>query len=229
MNRRVLKNALVRANLFLLIFYMSSCVDTLKPDYFDVIESEKVVYSNDFGELDLAGFENGRLFIWRNDTIAGYYHSEEVAVNLDNLPPHNYLKLTFEVLIHDSWDGNPDDGISGPDYWYMGYDQTELYRTTYSNSPCESTYCLYQSYPDTYFRQNRPKTGAVQTNLPGLCFFGAFNNYTTRYKVSKLFEHNNNYIKIYTGGELKQTNSPDPVCDESWSIAGIEVVAYQVK
>ncbi|MDF2156239.1 hypothetical protein [Algoriphagus sp. CAU 1675] len=229
MKRRILKTTLPSFTLFLLALMVSSCVDTLKPDYFDVIESEKVVYSNDFGELDLAGFENGRLFIWRGDTIAGYYRNEEVAVNLNNLPPHNYLKITFEILIHDSWDGNPNDGeISGPDYWYMGYDDTEVFRTTFSNSPCESTYCLYQSYPNSYFRQNRPKTGATQTNLPGLCSFGAFNNYTTRYKISKIIEHNNDYIRIYAGGDLKQTNAIDPVCDESWSISGVEVVAFQV-
>ncbi len=228
MKRRILNNIIPGVALFLLSVLVSSCVDTLKPNYFDVIESEKVVYSNNFGDLNLAGFENGRLFIWRGDTVAGFYHNEEVAINIDNLPSHNYLKITFEILIHDSWDGNPDDGISGPDYWYMGYDDTEIFRTTFSNSPCESTYCLYQSYPHPFFRQNRPKEGAIQTNLPGLCVFGAFNNYTTRYKISKLFEHNNRYIRIYSGGDLKQTNAIDPVCDESWSISGVEVVAFQV-
>lgn len=204
---------------FGLILGISSCVET--------VENEVLAYSNDFSDLNLAGFENGKLFIWRNDTLAGYYHNEEVAVNLKDLPPHNYLKLSIEILIHDTWDGNPKDSLSGPDYWYMGIDRTETYRTTFSNTPCESTYCLYQSYPNTYFRQNRPKTGAIQTNLPGLCLFGAFPNYTTRYRVEQLIEHTNPDVRVFLGGELRQLNSPDPVCDESWSVAGIQVFAIQ--
>jgi hypothetical protein len=29
------------------------------------------------------------------------------------------------------------------------------------------------------------------------------------------------------GAELLQANSPDPICDESWSVAKIEIVAIQ--
>ncbi|TNF40123.1 MAG: hypothetical protein EP311_09490 [Cytophagales bacterium] len=202
-----------------LVCAVSSCVET--------VENQIVVYSNDFSDLNLAGFENGKLFIWRNDTIAGIYHNEQVAVNLQDLPAHNFIKVTVEILIHDSWDGNPDDGISGPDYWYLGLDQTETFRTTFSNSPCESTFCLYQSYPNTFFRQNTPKTGAIQTNLPGLCIFGAFANYTTRYQIEELIEHSNPSVKVFMGAELKQVNSPDPICDESWSISKIMVEAIQ--
>ncbi|WP_035467685.1 hypothetical protein [Algoriphagus mannitolivorans] len=204
---------------FGLLLTLGSCVET--------VENQQIVYFNNFSNLNLEGFENGKLFIWRNDTIAGYYHNEEVSVNVKDLPAHNFVKITAEILIHDSWDGNPDDGISGPDFWYLGYDRTELFRTTFSNSPCESTYCLYQSYPNEFFRVNRPKTGAIQTNLPGLCIFGAFANYTTRYQVEKLIEHSNPDIKIYMGAELIQENSPDPICDESWSIASIKVEAIQ--
>jgi hypothetical protein len=204
---------------FGLICSMTACLPT--------VEMEKVVYSNDFSDLNLAGFENGKLFIFQNDTVAGYYHNEEVAAKISDLPPHNFLKVTVDILIHDSWDGNPNDSLSGPDYWYMGYDNTEVFRTTFSNSPCAPTYCLYQSYPNEFFRQNVPKLGATQTNLPGLCIFGAFPNYTTRYAVSRLIPHSNSSVRVYMGAELLQGNSPDPICDESWSVAKIEVVAIQ--
>jgi hypothetical protein len=198
---------------------MTSCLPTL--------ETEQVVYSNDFSDLDLAGFENAKLFIYQNDTVVGIYHNDEVAVTVPNIPTHNYLKITIDILVHDSWDGNTDDGIGGPDFWYMGYDGTEVFRTTFSNAPCVSTYCPRQSYPNDYFRQNEPKSGAVQTNLPGLCIFGAADNYTTRYSVSKLIEHSNANVRLYMGAELMATGSADPICDESWSIAKVEVVAIQ--
>lgn len=198
--------------------FMTSCLPTA--------EMEQVVYSNDFSDLDLAGFDNARLFVFQEDTVVGYYNGEEVAVTIPNIPAHNYLKITIDILIHDSWDGNPDDG-GGADYWYMGYDGQEIFRTTFSNSPCESTYCLYQSYPNDYFRQNVPKSGAVKTDMPGLCLFGGSPNYTTKYSISKLIEHSNSTIKVYMGDDLAGMFSPDPLCDESWSISKVEVLAIQ--
>ncbi|WP_268033559.1 hypothetical protein [Algoriphagus sp. PAP.12] len=221
MNQSTWKQGGIFIWLIVSIFGISACTDTL--------ESSEIVYDNDFSDLNLAGFENGKLFVFQNDTVAGYYHNDEVSLKLENLPSHNMLKITTEILIHDSWDGNPDDGQSGPDYWFFGVDNAEVFRTTFSNSPCESTYCLMQSYPNSYFRQNNPKSGAVQTNLPGLCIFGAFANYTTRYSISKIIENRSSNVKIYWNSELRQEGLPDPVCDESWSLARVTVEVLNVK
>jgi hypothetical protein len=203
---------------FFLLLGTVSCVES--------VENQVQFYNNNFSKLDLANFENGRLFIWRNDTIAGYYNNEEVAVTLYDLPKHNYLKLSVELLIHDSWDGNWNDGISGPDYWFMGIDSVDVVRTTFSNSPCVSSYCLYQSFPNDFFRQNTPKTGAIETNMPSLCL-GSFTS-TSRYRVERLIEHTKvDSIRFHMRDELKQTNSPSPKCDESWSIAKISILAIQ--
>ncbi len=203
---------------FFLLLGTVSCVES--------VENQVQIYNNNFSKLDLANFENGRLFIWRNDTIAGYYNNEEVAVTLYDLPKHNYLKLSVELLIHDSWDGNWNDGISGPDYWFMGIDSVDVVRTTFSNSPCVSSYCLYQSFPNDFFRQNTPKTGAIETNMPSLCL-GSFTS-TSRYRVERLIEHSKvDSIRFHMRDELKQTNSPSPKCDESWSIAKISILAIQ--
>lgn len=199
---------------------MVSCEDTL--------ESQVMVYSNDFTTLDLANFENGKLFIFRQDTLLGYYHNEEASVTINELPGHNVLKVEVELWIHDSWDGNPDDGVSGPDIWYMQVDGQDVIRTTFSNSPCESTFCLKQSYPNNYFRQNDPKSGAIETNIPGLCLFGAFPRYTTKYHISKMIRHTAPSVKVTLGDELVQTNTADPACDESWSVGKIEITTMVV-
>jgi len=57
---------------FFLLLGTVSCVES--------VENQVQIYDNNFSKLDLANFENGRLLIWRNDTIAGWYNNEEVAV-----------------------------------------------------------------------------------------------------------------------------------------------------
>jgi hypothetical protein len=209
----------LRLFVFFLLFGTVSCVES--------VENQVQIYNNNFSKLDLANFDYGRLFIWRNDTIAGFFNNEEVGVTLYDLPAHNYLKLSVEILIHDSWDGNWDDGISGPDYWFMGIDSMDIVRTTFSNSPCVSSFCLYQSFPNDFFRQNTPKTGAIETNLPSLCLGGSLTS-TSRYRVEKLIEHSKvDSVRFFMRDELKQTNSSSPRCDESWSIAKISIIAIQ--
>ena len=198
-----------------------SCTETL--------ESEQVVYFNNFSDANLEGFENGRFIVFQEDTVVGYYHNEELAVNVAGLPSHNLLKVTLEILIHDTWDGNTSDGIGGPDQWFFGVDNVEVFRTSFSNTPCESTYCLYQSYPSTFSQTNRPKTGAIQTNMPGLCWFGTTDNYTTRYSISKIIEHGKANVRIYMNTDLVATNVADPKCDESWSLAAVKVEALNLK
>jgi len=207
--------------LVLMAATFSSCTDTL--------ESEVVVYSNDFSDSDISGFTNARLQVYEKDTVLGYYHNEEVSFTVDNLPPHNLLKVTVEIYVHDSWDGNPDNEVAGPDLWFFGVDSQEVFRTTFSNTVCNFTYCLYQSYPDTYFRQNRPKSGAIKTDLPGICIFGAEPNYTTKYSITKIIEHDSRASRIYMNTELAAVNSPDPVCDESWSLSSVKVEALNLK
>lgn len=207
------------------VFFCLLCTLLVLGSCSDTLESSEVVYSNNFSNLDLKGFENGKLFVFQEDTVAGSYHNEEVAFTLEELPPHNLLKITLDILIHDSWDGNPNDSLGGPDFWFFGMDNKEIFRTTFSNSPCESTYCLHQSYPNTFFRQNTPKSGSVRVDLPGLCIFGAFPNYTTRYSISKIVEHSNREVRIYMNADLISANSADPICDESWSLAGVTVEA----
>lgn len=196
-------------------FFIFSCSDTL--------EREELVYFNDFSKPDLSGFESGRLYIFNRDTVLGFYHNEEVALNLENLPSHNLVRVTIDILIHDTWDGNQFNGISGPDFWFFGIDNQEIFRTTFSNSACVSTYCLYQSYPDVFPRQFEPKTGALSTALPGLCLLASVDNNTTRYSISKLVEHSNSKLRIYMNSDLISTNALDPICDESWSLAAIKI------
>lgn len=209
--------------LFFLFLVLSLGLSSCQQDTVCDCEGVDGVYSNDFSEGDLNNIENGRLFVFENKTLLGNYHNEEVTLNLSALPTHNIVKVTVEIFVHDSWDGNPDNGIGGPDYWYMNVEGEEVMRTTFSNTACVFGFCLMQSYPNNYFRQNLPKTGAIRTTLPGLCHLAGVPDNTTVYSISQLVSHTGPNVKITLGDELLQTNSPNPKCDESWSVGKIEV------
>jgi hypothetical protein len=193
----------------------------------DVLQEEVLVYSNDFSASDLDFIENGRIHEFNQEAVLGYYNDEEVLLNLSDLPQHNTIKVTIELLIHDSWDGNPAN-IGGPDFWYLKMDDQSILRTTFSNSPCESTFCIYQSYPDNYPRFNEPKTEAIRTDLQGRCQYATTEGWTSLYRITKLIGHKSNQLSITFGDELRQENAPSPICDESWSVASIQVSAMTI-
>jgi len=53
-----------------------------------------------------------------------------------------------------AWDGNPSDSIGGPDFSFLvGIEYEDFKNNFFFNSPVYPPICLYQSYPNTYFRQ----------------------------------------------------------------------------
>lgn len=207
---------------FLVVFWMTftSCEHTLL--------EEVLVYQNDFSSMDVANIENAQLDEFQGKPVLGPYNLDEVSINVPNLPSHNTVRVSVDILVHDSWDGNSDD-VGGPDYWYMLLEGAEVVRTTFSNSPCNALYCLYQSYPENYPRFLEPKTGAETSELPGRCQYAGIPGWTSLYRITKLISHSSNQLTILLGDELKQTNARVPLCDESWSISNIEVSTLIIK
>ncbi|UCS94402.1 hypothetical protein KZP23_05080 [Echinicola marina] len=222
MQQACLKSRYLLFGLLLLSFFLNSCQE-------DQLIGEVLVYDNDFSEVgSLTNIENGRIHVFENDSILGNYNNEETIIKLGNLPGHNTVRVVIELMIHDSWDGNSG-GVGGPDYWYLNVDGKQILNTTFSNTPCVSTYCLYQSYPDQYGRHYDPKTGAIDTDLPGLCQYKDTPGWTSKYRISKLISHVGPSLSIICGDQLVQDNVPSHICDESWSISKIEVSTLSIK
>jgi len=64
-------------------------------------------------------------------------------------------------------------------------------------------------------------TNAVQT-LPGVGHCSGI-DVTSVYKIVKTITHSSSNVKISFRDYLKQTNVPDHLCDESWSMSSIIV------
>jgi len=187
------------------------------------MEWEEVVYCNDFEGGDLAGIEGGALSTFETIAVLGNYNKGGFSLSLEDLPQHDLLAISFDLYVHDSWDGNaalPD----GPDRWYMELDEKKIIDVTFSNNQCVSTYCLLQSYPDPFPTFNDPRTGSVGA-LAGLCHWSGQSTGTSRYQITRTIAHSGSRATFRFRDQLVQTNAGPPKCDESWSMGMLEVTA----
>ncbi|OKS86929.1 hypothetical protein RG47T_2387 [Mucilaginibacter polytrichastri] len=186
------------------------------------------MYSNDFESGNLAGITSGTIALFNGTHVLGRYNSGGFNLTVPNLPKHDLVEITFDLYIHDTWDGNNlDSGYSGPDLWSMLVDGNSYIHTSFSNSDCGvGVFCPPQSYPDNYLNSNHnPKAGAFRTDLPGACYLSGSPNGTTEYKISKTISHSSATLLLQCIGDLVQKNVSDPLCDESWSVDNINIKA----
>ncbi len=186
---------------------------------------EATVYDSNFKSGSTEKLKGAILYKKDGEFFIGRYNNGGFSVNLDNLPPHKAIEITVEPYMHDSWDGNNNyGGIDGPDVWTMYADGEELVNSSFSNSPCNSMYCLFQSYPARYsggIINNPPRTDAMSL-LPGFCYTG-YTYGTSVYKIAKTISHSKSSLNISFRDFLVQTNVSDPLCDESWSVGLLRV------
>lgn len=190
------------------------------------VQNEVVVYNNTFENNNLSGIKDAVITQFNNTSVLGQYNNSGFALSLNNLPRHHLITITFDLYLHDSWDGNKL-GPDGPDIWQMLVDGNTYIDASFSNSDCSpGNFCPPQSYPLSYPNNyNNPKTGAYKTDLPGVCHLVNNPNGTTLYKIVKTFKHSGNTMILQCLDKLMQTNTSTPKCDESWSVDNIIIKA----
>jgi hypothetical protein len=98
-----------------------------------------------------------------------------------------------------------------------------VWETSFSNSVCNTAFCLRQSYPGVYPTDNLPREGSSRL-LPGLCGLGNLNlmvRQCIQLKRSLSIQGNALLIRFYD--QLYQPNAADQRCDESWSLDNLKV------
>lgn len=210
--------------LFLFLVLFSACSKRL-PD-------KVVVYNNNFEtgsqhKLTVVNFsgiiDSTKIIRFNGSNVLGNFNNNRVELNLDSLPIHNTLKITFDLYIHDKWDGDYliPGGNNIPDAWQMVLDGGQIHVTTFSNSN------FGQSYPKNYVAgtaSNPARSDAWNTNLPGLCALKASPNGSTLYKIEITTAHTNNRANISCNDALQPFGS---FCQKSWSIDNLMVTAIQ--
>jgi hypothetical protein len=208
----------------LLLFLFLSCTKATV--------GEIEVYSNDFESGNLTNIEKGTISQFNGSQVLGNYNNGEFALSINDIPAHDIIDITFDLYIHDSWEGvqSANDQIGGPDIWQMLVDNKIYINTTFANFDCiPGNFCPPQSYPADYPAQsNNPKSGASRTDLPGFCSQADKLSGTTLYKIHKSISHSGASVTIRCLDMLKQIHAADAKCDESWSVDNIKVKAINL-
>ena len=198
----------------------------------DELTRNELVYNNDFESGNLDAIDGAQLITFNNTTVLGNYNNDGFTLSLNDIGAHDLIYITFDLYIHDSWDGNfngfdPDQA----DAWFIELvsdfdtdpsNPSDLWETSFSNSVCNPVYCLRQSYPEDFPFENLPRKGSSRL-LPGLCSLESDENGTSLYTIEKGFEHTGNALLINFYDKLYQPNVADERCDESWSLDNLKV------
>ena len=225
--------------IFIVFFLIDSCS-------YPEISRDELVYDNDFESGNLTEIDGKSTFTFNNTTVLGDFNNDGFTLHLENTGEHDYVFISFDLYIHGTWDGNSNRFTENdkPDKWIMELDpdvdlikdtSRDRFVTTFSNSPCFSSYCLKQSYPESFPFENNPKTGNSKFDLPKICKDSKFGGKSTLYKIEKGFKHSGNAIVIRFYDELYQPNAIDKdgvvqtKCDESWSLDNLKVRVISYK
>ena len=223
-----MKNSLIALSLVLLL-----CQGCEKPE----VNAQIFVYNNDFRTQDFTGLSGVFISRFNNNLMMGPFNNSGFTLTLNDLPEHDYIRVVFNLFIHDSWEGNSNDTESDePDHdaWFMEFEPDEdinpadkiIFETTFSNALCLPGWCFNQSYPNEFPSHNDARTGALRNILPGRCLWKDTPNGTSVYRIDKIFPHTRPSTVISFYDKLKQDIDFSPICEESWSLDKLAVSVF---
>lgn len=210
---------------FLIIISIASCKG---------LQKETVVYRNDFESGSLSRIIDGKIEDYNGSKVIGRYSQNGFLLKLDSLPVHNMVQISFDLFIHDSWDGNavkPE----GPDIWIMNIDGWSAIYSTFANGLCSSCTQAFPVVQPTQlnggfvFFNNKPNSNAIKTNLPGACKLKDTKGGTSMYKILRTFEHTGTTLDVGCFAQLEDPDLANKNCNESWSVDNILIKTIEFK
>jgi hypothetical protein len=157
-------------------------------------------------------------------TFLGPFAYGSVTLSLDNLPEHARVRLSFDLMIIMTWDGdanldNPD--AIGPDLFNVTVDRgPRLVHASFVARPSSETQT--QSFPGRFPYDHLPAgTGAAESRSLGYRWWGPGgtglpDDYV--YHIERSFAHSGKSLKIaFSGINLQAAN------DECWGLENVRV------
>ncbi|MEX2092953.1 MAG: hypothetical protein WD971_09770 [Pirellulales bacterium] len=136
---------------------------------------------------------------------------QTICLKLRDLPPHRTLRLSFDLYVLKSWDGNSPQ--YGPDRLRIAVvGGPILLDTSFSNNHKVDRQGSYQDHPQP---KSQPQTAALSTNTLAFDFFG-----DAIYHFEFTFPHDHSKVQFDVTSSLFEGKGKD---DESWGIDNVKI------
>lgn len=168
-----------------------------------------------------------------NNDFLGTFFNNTVSLSFNTLLTHTSFKISLDLLIIGTWNGNGSLADKSPDTWKLSVEGGQtLLDATFSNQNTIASFPSYQSYPGSAGSgtNNPATTGASQKNYLGynfppcplICEPLDSNSQDSLYQLSFEFPHNSSYIQFnFTGANLAST-----ILDELWGLDNVKVELF---
>ena len=183
-----------------------------------------VVYANDFGADigDEWSKTDSSVTPIGERRFLGDFGPEKVTLSLMDLPEHQYVRVSFDLFLMQSWDGSS--RRWGPDIWELSVaDGKRLIYATFTNCGFFSDNNV-QSFPDDHpVKTHKGWTGASEKQSLGYIWFHSRNDgkgYVTDgvYRINVIFPHTAASLKLNFTSHCKDAKD-----DQSWGLDNVNV------
>ena len=196
---------------------------------------EIVIYEDDFENSSPNAIippENGfiqfgKIDSYQGSNVMGRYGTGGFFINLFELPPHDQLRITFDLYIHDGWEGNRPSVDGGEDVFILNLNRSLIYFSSIINTQCLGFDCgTIQSFPNFLGTDNPENAGVADPNLPGVCLFAGEAGGTKRFRIDRVLPHSSEDVVLQIGADIK--NAGEDLCNKSWSIDNIKITSIRI-
>ena len=171
-------------------------------------------YNQTFETSPFSGWSSQVSFNYNSSNVLGPFYNDSLIYLATSLPTHDSVKVTFDLYIHDSWEGEC--ALIGKDKLKLwGGNVLAMDASFSNNASCQQSYSN-SGVPGLYPAEN----DGVKFNLIRRC-----NNSskTTKYTVTRTFAHSGSKMNLSWVGNLNDVAPNQNICDESWSIDNIQI------
>jgi hypothetical protein len=148
--------------------------------------------------------------------VIGNFNNTLVTIQLDNMPSHNMVYVSFDLYTHDRWEGNRVGLPDIVDVWNLRVNEAFQLSTTFSNTREQP-----QSYPEWIgSTPNISRGNAIDTLLPGNCLWEGRKNGSSKYRIAFSRPHSSALLLLQMNDALRGS-----FCEKSWSIDNILIEA----
>ena len=171
-------------------------------------------YGQNFENLPFSGWNQQISFNFNSTNVLGPFYNDSLVYLATSLPKHDSVRVTFDLYIHDTWEGECSSGGKDKLKFYGG-SKIQM-DASFSNTPsCQQTYSNL-GIPGLYPAEN----DASKNNLSRRC---TNTSKTTRYSITKTFAHTSGKLDLSWVGGLNDLPGNQTICDESWSVDNIQI------